>query len=426
MSTRRGSILVLVAGISALLAAMTMAFIINIRNESEEVRSLECYTQNRIMLHAALSYIQESSRLGYGSKASGTRDPYLPAATANTEAYGWLDVRGAVMALNAGKTANTGPYAQYDANRPTVFMPVDLAAAIAAGLPASPLARKGYTWEQIRTNSGGTFNPNPWPLWEPFDWRDLDIPIHLRRAGRFPVYAVERPPFAVGLDAAPNPIGGPWKYRSTVVRPADANGYPLQILPDTAPITIQEATPSTYYDLWRDGDLRMRTESANRSWFRLFRDGPTTFVITVGSGGSKGFKNWSEVLDPDGDPMTNDSQVALFPDAATFEEMLSSEQLQWFRCEWTPRIGDVSSSIVTSGGFVQDSWPDAPGGGFAYSNDNYFSPPTNGSLSSQWRMAETEMMGGEWTAQPNARSLLRNYGGTFLWIQRLRLPPTFY
>jgi hypothetical protein len=73
---RAGTILIIVAGIAALLASMALAFLVRMRSDAEESALLNQEVQARLMLNAALNYISESARLGW-----------------NDEAYGWIDVR---------------------------------------------------------------------------------------------------------------------------------------------------------------------------------------------------------------------------------------------------------------------------------------------------------------------------------------------
>jgi hypothetical protein len=80
---RQGTILILVAGIAALMATMALAFLVNMRRDAEESIHIGREAQARIMLIAACNYIQEASRLGYDN----------PATAAHEEAFGWIDVR---------------------------------------------------------------------------------------------------------------------------------------------------------------------------------------------------------------------------------------------------------------------------------------------------------------------------------------------
>ncbi len=78
---RRGSILIVVAGMSALLATLALAFYARMRGDVEESAITMRESQARIMLMAACSYIQEASRIGWETGAQ------------HEETFGWIDVR---------------------------------------------------------------------------------------------------------------------------------------------------------------------------------------------------------------------------------------------------------------------------------------------------------------------------------------------
>ena len=73
---RSGTILIIVAGICALLASLTLAFILRSRSSLEETNALEADVQARIMLIAACNYVCEASRIGY--EPLNPLDPLYP------------------------------------------------------------------------------------------------------------------------------------------------------------------------------------------------------------------------------------------------------------------------------------------------------------------------------------------------------------
>jgi hypothetical protein len=93
---RGGTVLIVVAGISALLAALAVAFVGRMRGDAEEMAITLRETQARLMLIAACQYVQESSRLGL---------PDDPATPGREEGFGWIDVRDG----NIGPKAKEGP-----------------------------------------------------------------------------------------------------------------------------------------------------------------------------------------------------------------------------------------------------------------------------------------------------------------------------
>ncbi|HEX3132306.1 MAG TPA: hypothetical protein VHX44_01850, partial [Planctomycetota bacterium] len=77
-SSCSGTILIIVAGISALLASLSITFLLRIREGAQASELLTQETQARLMLHAACSYILECSRIGYGP---AREDATRPAGT---------------------------------------------------------------------------------------------------------------------------------------------------------------------------------------------------------------------------------------------------------------------------------------------------------------------------------------------------------
>jgi len=96
MSTpRRGSLLILVAGLIAILVMLALAFLQRMRSEAAGSDLVVADTQARIMLHAACCYIQEAARVGYASStttvATGIPDPTDLAAFAPYGAASFVD-----------------------------------------------------------------------------------------------------------------------------------------------------------------------------------------------------------------------------------------------------------------------------------------------------------------------------------------------
>ncbi len=270
---RRGTVLIVVAGISALLATISLAFLLRMRADGEEVRLMLMLTQNRMSLYAASNYILEAGRIGWDTNADVPNQVHH-------EAYGWIDVRD--------------------------------------GQPGPKLSLSSASLFPIAT------------------------------IGRFPLEAWRRPPCAIGLDQVPNPIVT--EVTNPGISRSDAR-YGRPFLRNIDPMPVQSATltasalPSVAFADWVMGDRVggissgtpiMRPESQGLGWFRIYRDGPATFVITVGAGGTRGFKDWNEVVSgPWGD------QTSLFGGQLVFESMLSGEVRQWFRAEWSAAIGGI-------------------------------------------------------------------------------------
>jgi hypothetical protein len=332
--TCAGTVLILVAGISALLASLAVAFLVRQRASSEESAAFERDIQARIMLVAGCSYIQETSRIGYDDGSDAW----------HREAFGWIDVRQ----LDTSGAPLLGPNCRGTA--PTDSVPLFTA-----------------TLQDISGLHGQTKDRPWWPA--------------VGGVARCPMYVMERPPYAIQLTAAYNPI---------VADPASpAFGKPYLANPDPMPVVANPGGGAAARLDFVSGKPDPRPNSNGRAWFRAFRDGPATFVITCGSGGTAGFASWNEVLGA--------GATAQFGgDSALFAALLEQETRLWYRVEWSPA---VATSEVHN---IKNAWNDG------LAQDYYVSFPMNSSQSIR------------------SQSHPKNMGGTFRYIERLRMAPTRY
>ena len=281
---RQGTILILVAGLSAVLASLALGFLMYARASAETTRVLVQEAQARLMLHAACAYILEASRLGYGqSKAEAER-----ATSAGTgfvtnadgrlmhrEGFGWIDVRSA--------DGQPGPLDQL----------------------GQPVYRAGI-WPAV----GGT------------------VVCPMQRWTR-PPYALKQTISYNPILADPNRTGDPrW-------------GRPLLLNPDPQPLT-PNGWPNPVNDTnWVDyvrGDPRPVVGSADISWFRIHRLSAATFIVTCGAGGTLGFRNWSEVLNASLLPGSLGGPELFNNDPALFELQRSSEIRMWYEIRWSGAV----------------------------------------------------------------------------------------
>lgn len=332
--SRRGAVLIVVAALSALLATIALAFIIRQRSSSEESLQMEQDVQARIMLIAACTYIQEAGRIGYDDGA----DPF------HREAFGWIDVR----AVDPTGAPVMGP-------------------ACRGTTPSTVVPLYDAILREISGKNGLSIDRPSWPA--------------LYAVARCPMYVMERPPYAVQLTAAYNPIA------SDPASPAF--GRPYLTSPDPLPVVARPMSSPTALNDYLTGDTRARANSDGRAWFRVYRDGPDTFVITCGAGGSGGFNNWNEVLGA--------GAGALFSnDSGLFYTLLSQEVRLWYRVQWSAAVATPEVHNI------KNAWADnAP-------DDYYVSFPMNSSQSIR------------------SQSHCKNMGGTFRYIERLRFQPTNY
>jgi hypothetical protein len=133
-------------------------------------------------------------------------------------------------------------------------------------------------------------------------------------------------------------------------------------------------------------------DSADRSWFRVYREGPATFIVTCGAGGTQGFRDWDEVVG------AGPQAVARFEDESLFATLAAQEVRLWYRVEWSPAIATPEVHNI------KNAWNYGP-------EDHYVSYPMNTSDSA---------------INPRSQAHCRNLGGTIRYVQRLRLAPTWW
>jgi hypothetical protein len=269
---RSGTVLIIVAGLSALLASTALVFMMSVREDVADMSVLLRETQSRIMLTAACSYIQEASRLGW--------EPATSSSTEHTEAFGWIDVRDGGL----GPRVNTGGITT--AMRASSQHPVDV---------------------------GGVGNAN-FPI---------GVPV------RFPMHVLNQPPYAIQLTACYNPVqvvapdNGNSYLRYPDPQPVTDNGWAANPANPAGPISAAN------FSRWVAGDPTPRSNSFAMSWFRLVRE-PTgaVFTVTCGAGATQGYRTWQEVK--------LDNATQLFNnDAAYFRSLVNEEVRMWYRVEWS-------------------------------------------------------------------------------------------
>jgi hypothetical protein len=298
-SQRRGTILILVAGMCALLASLTIAFMIKVRSGSDSTSVVAQETQARLMLHAACCYILEAGRMGYGPSRVAALQPATagqgivsdPSGNLEVrEGYGWIDVRSADL------ESPQGDYGPFDQNRTSV------------------VTHKG-TWPDV----GG-------------------IVI-------CPMFRWSRPPYAIKATVAYNPI---------LIDPSQASdpryGRPLLLNPDPQPAVVN-GWPSGVSDSlmtpagvpnWTDyvtGSPQPMSSSQGSAWFRVFRKSQATFIITCGAGGTMGYRDWNEVQAAStavtGAPGGASGPALFNNDRDFFESLLSVEVRLWYEVRWS-------------------------------------------------------------------------------------------
>jgi hypothetical protein len=329
---RHGTILIIVAGLSALLASLSIAFLTRMRSDVAESHMVMRDAQARIMLVAGLNYIQESGRIGWEHKLVGNVNTF------GREAYGWVDVRDGLI----------GP--KIISNKPEID-------------PTTPRV------------------PTPEEL--PF--------VNLGESIRCPMYRWTRPPYAIQQTVSYNPIEND---------PTEPNfAMPYLNYPDPQPVVSNDwspggpatdvdnanfglsTTPDATKFLYGDSTPVPITQSI--SWFRVYRKGPATFIITCGAGGTGGHRSWDRMTGIEQDEFGGPTGQTLWA------SLRAEEVIMWFEAEWSPAVGGATYQCIDN----------------EQSPDHY-----------QWRPFNTTH---ESQSQPHAR----NFCGTFRYIQRLRYEP---
>lgn len=349
---RSGTILIIVAALSALLASLAITFLARMRSDVEESRLIMQHAQAKLMLAAACNYVQEASRMGYDrfdqSNPARTMNKRgdMPNLPIHEEAFGWIDVRD----------GRTGP-------RDRMGMPF-------FPDPANPNEVVRDSWPGI----GG----------------------HVR----CPMHRMAIPPWAVQLTAAPNAMERN-SASPDYFYPLLKNPDPLPVVPNMWSTETRAMVPHPmkamsaderrgYYMAFSMGDKTPVMDSTGRAWFRLYRDGPATFIATCGAGATEGFKDWDEVT-------TRGNPEQFNNDPSLFNTLKASEIRLWYRLEWTAAVLETSYHNLHHE--------------VARNHEHYLSWPPNSSHT--W--------GGN---SKRTQTWVKNPVGTIRWIQRLLHEPT--
>jgi hypothetical protein len=398
---RHGTILILVAGVSALLASMTLVFLLRMRTDSEESIGVLQLAQAKIMLAAACNYVQEASRLGwdanypyYGTAPSTSNPPptVAPIQLSNgtgvispldgsvrvpspatlyghQETYGWVDVRDGSIGPNYRAPASWTP-----------------------GTPFSTYA--AYNTTPQLSDGHGWMRPY-WPA--------------MGSVAICPMYVMQRPPYATQLTAVYNPIDtnfptstspGDATFAQAYIQypdpmPAVSNGWPQQATTGSIANALYDdgVNGQTRTDFVH-GDPTPRQQTYGKAWFRLYRDGPETFIVTCGSGGTMGWKDWSEVQSIGGAY----AMAQFGNDPTAFASLAQGEIRIWYRIEWSSAVMELTYHNLQHGP--------------AFDQEHYMLWPANASHT--------------WGVGNRTETWAKNPVGTIRWIERLQNAPTYY
>jgi hypothetical protein len=393
-SSRRGVLLIIVASIAAILIATSTAYLAWMRTDAGQTRHAIAEAQARVMLHAGLMYLQESSLLGW-----------TPAGGPAWLASGWTDVRD-------GSLGPRGPRPVVPVNTP--------GAPLTIAVPQLPEP----TW----------WKP-AWPAYRPYP-NDNQLPSVNSRSWPCPGSVLrvgmgvwERPPYALIPRHAANPVDPLLASDPAVdwtLNALDPSHAAYVFAPGTGAYGMRD--PQAESDTWSAfvaGDRVPRAGSDTRGWFRIYREllsdhdgdqqvhpgaNPATapvawshdsvayhhpaqnadpnsrhrnwnvFIVSVGSGATQGHRFWDR---SDGSAnraieQQTAEELGQFGNESIWRQLRSEERVLHFRVEWTAATGGLADMNL-------------------------------------WHRADG-------TVKNDVR-LIPAFGGGFLWIQRLDREP---
>ena len=387
MNNRSGMLLLVISQIMIVLVIMTLSFIVVMRQDKQSSQRLIAHGQSRLMMHAALMYIQEGSRLGW------SYDPDDPQTIQLAQQFGWASLTGAAHGWTDSRDGSLGP------RGPRTF--------------GKGAGEKGM----------------PPPAWWPFSYdyipypEDNDLsPINLRS---FPC------PGSAMRAAMATPIltthATDGRYNYNPIEPIDPNAavWSLPRGTDFYPLAALDPQPQT--DNWTafaeglattnnqrgnatqaelpENQLQLRRHTVGKAWFRVYREllgdhdadgtamkyGPSyleevygrssgtypdpnfvwpldavalydpnypqlknwnVFIISCGSGGTRGFRWWNlPTQDPRRalEPVTA-SESGYFSSEVEFRRLRESEHIIWFRVHWSPMLGGYADKRLANSG----------------------------------------------------------------------------
>lgn len=305
LHARRGTVLLVVVGLSVVLLAMSVTYTVSIRSDAMNVRSLMLQAQGRVALNAACLYILETGRIGWGE-----------------EAFGWLDIR--------------------DASRlDRSLAPLNASGSIVTHAVNPLPGPRGLDGRQLpkRPDNGWAVNPAAAPI---LRWPALG------GAARVTMLPPELPPMAMRGLYSYNPIP---RDRAALAKPDMAQYVNLDPQPLGFPESESSASwsyPAGAEAAWRQGGRTVAGDPdslATRSrgavaWFRVFRSGFDTFIITVGGGGTQGYRDWAEVG-------TAGATAQFFGNPALYAELAGDERRMWFEARWSPSVAGRTDYVYS-------------------------------------------------------------------------------
>ena len=454
---RQGTVLIVVAGMAALLLTMFLVLTRQVRAEVTDGSLVLRDAQARITLSAAISYILETARFG---------------CNADEETFGWTDVRDGGAGPKGPLTAagvipsdvpegSTWPM-QGSIKRcalqawkcpPNAIFPS--AAYNPVSLPGSWITE----WEQ--TTEAGRWNTKIGKILAPTKVNaplgvDLGFGNISQNAANWIPTSVWASPQEVLNDAGLYSLYG--SVYATLYSPTQTQVLGPEYDNSLQPQPIQD-TKDDFVKGGRDnaGSPVYRPESQRRTWFRIYRERPADhdgsgtpwynrekitgnhgiFIVTCGAGETEGYRDFADFL------ATNPAEVSKFRDKPIFEDLRRQERILWYRVRWSGFVGG-GVDLASDYGAAERQFPQVQSkiqfsgaGGYALPGFQYpLRQNTNRLLQRRYSMNPqvdehtsglTAFTGSNGAApdQVNPRVLL-NTTGTIAMIERLeREPPVW-
>ncbi len=183
--------------------------------------------------------------------------------------------------------------------------------------PSTPLHEECFGWIDVRDGKRGP---------KVAEGADDDSRFPVGSSARFPMHVLARAPYAIRLDATPNPIASD---------PASPRyGRPYLALPDPMPAVANgwaghpgSGVSAANWTEFERGDRRPRPGTTGSAWFRIHRVDGDSFIATCGGGATLGFRSFDE---PGADQV--------FADRATFNDIVRGEYRAWYLIQWSPAV----------------------------------------------------------------------------------------
>jgi hypothetical protein len=298
----RGSVLLVVVGLAAVLLGLVLSFLVRMRSEVEQAKTFASEAQTRTLIAAACMYVQETGRIGWGE-----------------ESFGWRDIRdGSNPSSLPGPRGRDGRQLPKRANGSWAIDPlappllrwpaIGGIARCPAFLPILP------PWA---TKGRYAYNPVQRRAWNPAT--DPEAAGYVQ--GSMPAlrYNNLSPQASVFPDAEPS---GAWRWDDGT---AGQSSHAVAWASFAAGARADSSDPAS-----------LRSQSGTLTgWFRVCRTSVDTFIVSAGSGATRGFRSWQEVVECG-------EQAGFFNQPSLFDELLAEDRVLWYEICWTAAAGTRS------------------------------------------------------------------------------------